>query len=156
MPTQKVDLDACPGESCDADVSYAAKTTDPIKLTTKNMTQDRTCIEPTTLAGEPATLVIFHDEIGPTPEPDIPVDDDQGDEPEPEDETEEDPREHLGTDATTIFRRIMENEPISQSTLCGKSLKDDLSPTETKGIVDALLSGGHIEETDDGKYVTAG
>lgn len=159
MPTKKTELDDCPVESCDAAVSHALVTTDGTKLTTNNMTQARTCLYPTELDGDPASYIVFHDDLEEGhAEPDVPVESttDDDDEREEQDDEGGDSRdiEELGDDPKTVFRQIMETEPIDESSLAGKCVKEGLSPTHVKGIADALYKGGHIEK-EDGKYVTA-
>lgn len=161
MPTKVTDLDACPVESCDASISHALVTTDGTKLTTENMTQDRTCLYPTTLDGEAASYIVFHDHLEDGhAEPDVRVEESEEDEPEDEDvgeETEEErpskPLDKLGDNSKLVFRRVMENEPIGESALAGKCITDGLNPSHAKGIAEALHRGGHLKKVDE-KYVT--
>lgn len=167
MPTKQADIDACPVDSCDAEVSKAYVTTDGTKLTTENMVQDRTCLHPTTLDGEPASYIVFHETLEPDhAEPDVPTeaepeakeeeDAEEADDDAEEADEEEDlkPISELSSDSKTVFRRVMENEPVSKSELAGTCMNDGLSPNISKQIADALHRNGKLEKVD-GKYVTA-
>lgn len=168
MTTKKIQLDACPVNSCDAAVSHAVVTTDGTKLTTQNMKQDRTCLHPTTHDGEPASYIVFHDHLEDGhAEPERVRDDaDEQDEEEDGDDTSTtdggdehpggqpaDEIDSLSDNSAVVYETVREKQPITESTLAGQCVANNLSPTSVKGIAEALEKRGLLEDADDGYRV---
>lgn len=152
MPTEKVPLQGCPVESCELTVGVAFKTTDGTKLTTSNMTQARTCLYPTTLDGEPASYIIFHDSLDDTVEPVKAAESDATD-PADADADAPDPEELppiLEHVYATLKRQTTGGTPIEQGALAGKCIDHDIAPSDVHEAVDDLCERDLVAKTDDG------
>lgn len=162
MPTREVDVDECPIEPCDQDVTIALITTEPTKLAKQNLVHDRICLVPTMDDGEAATYIVYHTDADPT----------EPDHPEPADETDDDGADDADTSETddapgpdpgeldghqrAAYKRLYEETATGGSALLadlqGKLMDDDLSPDDVKTAMAELVEGGYVEEVTDAAY----
>lgn len=171
MVTAKANRDDCPVPSCDEEVSLCLITTESTKLTTQNLTHERTCITPTTHDGEPAIYIVYHEELAPpadrldTPEYDSDPDPDEDSESDDAPRNDEDLVEHINEadlpdpddlegDTRTVYRRLVQvtvdGSPVDVTVLAGKLITDDISPSACEDIADSLIEDGYAIETEDG------
>lgn len=157
MADRKVDLDECPVAACDADVDLAVLTTDGTKLTTANLSQERTCLHPTTMEvdGEerPASYIVFHREIDVDPpeatDTDEPTDD--VDAPDPDD---------IEGERRTVYDRVVEatvrDGSAERGEIAGKVMSAGISPSDAGEHLDALAEAGYVTEIEADTFAAVG
>lgn len=157
MTDRRVELEECPLNGCDAPVDFAIKTTRGTKLTTQNLTQDRTCLIPTTMEvveePVPAAFIVYHKDIDGKAEdaddPDADAEDDQDD-----DDEEEDPVDLSDLDEfeTRLYHFISNDLFADLATIQGKFTASGRDLDEIEGAVGDLVRRGYLEEPEEDTY----